>query len=138
MRFSARVQANPLQLVNVPAAMDSSKLRIASEAPVGGGKSALMGVAVAGATFALASMFRADLVKSQVSTDNKGMLAAVAFGGSIALGGMFDHGRQLPENIAYNDRVQSDFIASVRSAQQQNIDRLASYRTTIHIEPAVP
>jgi hypothetical protein len=135
VRFAATVAADAFSLTPVPAALDSSKLMREIAPPIGA-KALLAGLALGGATAAIASGLRAeDPVKSAYSNDTRamGVAAGLAIGASLAM--VLDKGRTLPENVDANRRTREEFDRAVAEAKAENDRRVAAFTLTLTIAP---
>ena len=134
VRYTARVDAPPLEFTSTTAKLDSSRL-LPEHTKKFGVKGVVPGILVGAAAFALASSVKAQgNMQTKLAADSKGvaigaMLALSTIGASFA-----DKGRPIPANIAANKAYGEAFKKSVVDAQAENRRRIAEYRTTLHID----
>ena len=133
-KIIVHVTAPELTFVNIPASIDSSKLR-AERTGRYGFKGIIVGGLVGGGIYGLSNVLRADtVVKRTVAADSKGMAVAGGVGAMIVLASFLDHGREIPSAIMANQRLRDDLATSIRNTQAENANRIATYRTTIVIQ----
>jgi hypothetical protein len=137
-RFPVTVSAPSLDLVPVPAALDSTQLR-SEWAPPSRGLAVAIGAGLGAATALMARAMRApEPVSSAFKTDSRALAVAGGFVLGGVVGALLDRGHALPGNVAYNSQVRADFAQRVLDAQQENERRRAGYQATVTIGEALP
>ena len=134
-RFNASVTAPALTFTTVPVTMDSSRL-LPERTKRYGWKGVVVGGLVAGSIYSFANVLHADTtLKSKAGADSKGTGVAALAGATVILASFMDKGRSVPTAIAANRRLREDFATSIRNAQTENANRIATYKTTFVITP---
>jgi hypothetical protein len=136
--FDAQVTASPLDLVAVPAALDSSRLKPERVPPARwrGIVGALLG---GGATIAASRLLRTSAtLKAGYAPDGRAYVAAGGVALGALIGGLLDRGHVLPANAAANAQLRAAFAAQVRSDQEENARRTEAYKATITVTGAAP
>jgi hypothetical protein len=137
-RFPMTVAAPPLDLVPVPAALDTAELR-AEWARPSRGLGVAIGAGLGGAAIVMAQAFRADEpVGSATGADSRAFLMAGGFAIGGVVGALLDKGHPLPLNVAYNNRIRAAFAQRVLDAQRENDRRREAWRATVTIGEARP
>ena len=137
-RFPLTVAAPPLDLVPVPAALDSARL-LAEWARPSRGIGVAIGAGLGGLTVLMAQALRApDPVGSASKADSRAVLLAGGFALGGVVGALLDKGHPLPRNVARNDDVRAAFAREVLEARTENDRRRAAYRATVTIGEALP
>jgi hypothetical protein len=132
-RFVANVSVPELTFATVPATFDSSKL-VPERTKRYGWKGIVVGGLVAGSIFSFSSAMHADTtLKAKVGADSKGAGIAALAGATVILASYLDKGRSIPSAIAANQQKRQDFAASIRAAQAENVNRIATHKTTFVI-----
>lgn len=135
IRRLARITAPELSFSPIPVAMDSSRL-MAERTSRYGWKGVIVGGLVGGGIFGLSSAMSADpAIKETVGPDSKGAGVAALAGIAVLTASFMDKGRQIPSAITANQQLRDDFGTAIRTAQAENANRIATYRTTIAIQP---
>lgn len=136
MKYVATVTAPPLTFATVPVALDSSRI-LAERTGKFGWKGIIVGGLVAGGIYGLSNMVHADTtLQSRVGADTKGTGVAAAAGVAVILASFADRGRPIPSAITANRRLHDDFAASIRNAQAENANRIATHKTQFILTPA--
>jgi hypothetical protein len=134
-RYQATVIAPPLELLPVPAALDSAQLR-PEVAPPARGRNIAIGVGLGALTALAATVVRADEpVASAVSPEAMVYGVGAALTAGAVLGAFMDKGTAQPQNVAWNATLRAQFAQRVRDVQDQNATRRAAYRATVTIQP---
>jgi hypothetical protein len=135
MKYVATVTAPPLTFATVPVALDSSRI-LAERTGKFGWKGIIVGGLVAGGIYGLSNVLHADTsMKTRVGPDAKGTGVAAAAGVAVILASFADRGRPIPSAITANRRLHDDFAASIRNAQAENANRIATHKTQFIITP---
>lgn len=130
--FDVRVDAENLDLMRVPVALDSSSFRPEETVPHRG-RNALIGVALGATTALAATTFARSDQLGGVSSSGRAYAAAGVMTLGALVGAFLEKPKPIPENIAYNAQVRADFAQSVQSATTTNRARRREYRVTITI-----
>lgn len=134
-RYVANVTAPALTFATVPVTMDSSRL-LPERTRKYGWKGIIVGGLVAGSIYSFANVLHADTtLKSKAGADSKGTGIAALAGVTVIIASFADKGRSIPTAIAANQRFREDFAASIRNAQAENANRIATYKTMFVITP---
>jgi hypothetical protein len=137
-RLSATVDAPALELVPVPATMDSSELRSEWKRP-SRGLGIAIGAGLGGAAIVMTQALRApDPVGSAVKADSRAWLVAGGFALGGIVGALLDKGHPDASGVAHNNQVRAEFARRVADARRENDRRRQTYRATITIEEATP
>jgi hypothetical protein len=132
-RFVANVNAPALTFATVPVAMDSSRF-LSERTKRYGWKGIVVGGLVAGSIFGFSSAMHADTtLKAKAGADSKGAGVALLAGATVILASYLDKGRPIPTAIAANLKIREDFAGSIRAAQAENANRIATHKTTFSI-----
>lgn len=133
-RYIAHVTAPEMAFAKLPASIDSSRLQVEHTSRYGF-KGVIVGALVAGGIYAFSNVVRADtMVKRIVPADSKGAGVAAAAGLAVIIASYMDKGRQIPGAVNANQRLRADLATSIRAAETENANRIATYRTTIAIQ----
>jgi hypothetical protein len=135
-RFTANVTAPALTFATLPVAIDSSRIR-AERTKRYGWKGIIVGGLVAGSIFSFSSTHADTTLKSKVGADSKGAGIAALAGVTIIAASFMDKGRSIPSAIVANQRLRDDLATSIRNAQAENANRIATHKTTFVITPGV-
>jgi hypothetical protein len=133
-RFTANVSAPALTFVTVPVALDSSRI-LSERTKKYGWKGLIVGGLVAGSIFSFSNTHADTTLKAKVGADSKGAGIAALAGVTIIAASFMDRGRPIPNAIAANQRLRDDFATSIRNAQAENANRIATHKTTFVITP---
>lgn len=137
-RFPMTVAAPPLDLVPVPAALDSAQL-LDEWARPSRGLGIAIGGGLGGLTVLMAQALRApDPVGSATKADSRAVLLAGGFVLGGVVGALLDKGHPLPRNVAHNNEVRAAFARQVLEARTENDRRRAEYRATVTVGEALP
>lgn len=132
-RFTANVTAPALTFAAVPGAPDSSRF-LPERTKKYGWKGIVVGGLVGGSIYSFANIMHADTtLKAKVGADSKGTGIAALAGATIVIASFIDKGRSIPTAIAANKQLRDDFAASIRAAEVENANRIATYRTRFAI-----
>jgi hypothetical protein len=133
-RFTANVTVPELTFATVPVTIDSSKF-LPERTRKYGWKGIIVGGLVAGSIFSFSTMHADTTLKAKVGADSKGAGIAVLAGATVVLASFLDKGRTIPSAVAANEQTRQDFAASIRAAQAENVNRIATHKTTFVITP---
>lgn len=132
--FQMEVEARPMDLLEIPAALPMTAFRPEREERRMK-RSLIVAASVGVATSIVASALRAEPPTSTVSLDGR----ALAVGGTLSLatllGGWSDPGRDIPENILYNRNLESNHRRDVFETARENDRRMAEHLVTITVAP---
>lgn len=133
-RYTAQVEAPPLEFLEVPTRIDSTRL-LPERTRRFGARSIFPALLVGGATFALSSVLRGEGgIATSVAADSRGVAAAGAMALTTMLAGFADRGRSLPANIAANRAYGEAFQKAIVDAQAENRRRVGAHTTAIRIQ----
>jgi hypothetical protein len=135
VEYFSKVEAPPLSLVQVPAALDSVQLLPEWTRPHRA-RGVALGVGLGVATVLLANGLQGgDQVRSSGSIEP----VAIVAGATMTLGTVWlalrDRGTRLPRNQEANEQLRARFDAAVRQAQAENARRRSSYTASMTIDP---
>lgn len=131
--FEMEVEAEPMELLELPAALPSTAFRPEREERRVK-RSLIVAASLGVATSIVAGALRAEPPTNSVSFDGR----AIAIGGTLSLatflGGWRDPGRDIPENILYNRNLESNHRRDVFETARENDRRRAEHLVTITVK----
>lgn len=134
LAFTATVDAPPFDVLDVPAAFDSSAL-LPERGPRQPRRNALIGLGLGAATALAATVFAGsgDDVGS-ASPSTRAYTVGVGMTVGALLGVFINRGPLLTENVEHNRRLEEQFQERVHRLREENARRRSAYRATITIE----
>jgi hypothetical protein len=131
--FTATLDAPALTFTTVPVTLDSTRF-VRERTKKFGWKGIIVGGLTGGGIYAIANVMHTDTtLKKSIGPDSKGTGIAAAAGVTLIFASFLDKGRTIPAAIVANQKVRDDFAASIRAAQAENANRIATYKTTFVI-----
>lgn len=133
--FDAVVIVPPLELVAIPAAVDSLQLK--PERAIPDRQAGIVAGLLAGAaTIAIGKSLRAsDPIRAAGESDSRYTAAGVVMALGAIAAAWFDRGRVLDKGIDANRRIQAEHVSSLRAAREENVRRATAYRASVTINP---
>ena len=129
-RFTGTITSPALTFSTVPVAIDSSRFT-PERTKKFGWKGIIVGGLVGGGMYAIANVMHTDTtLKKAIGPDPMGTGVAAAAGVTLIFASFLDKGRTIPGAILANQKVRDDFAASIRNAQAENANRIATYKTS--------
>lgn len=136
-RFPGTVAAPVLELVSIPASVDSTEL-LPEWLPPKRALNIAIGAGLGGLTVLLGSALRAaEPVASSVSGDSRRILIGASFAVGGLLGAVLDRGKPLVANAAHNRQILAVFDERVRVAREDNEARRTTYRARVTVGDAL-
>lgn len=134
LRYAVTVDAPPLELVPVPAAIDSADLLPEKTKP-GRIRGILTGALLGVGTAVAAGAFRDPDLRNGAAADDRAVRLGAFMGiGSIAGAFLLDHGTALPANIRHNRELYGAHRKAVGDAMAENERRHQAYAMTVAVE----
>jgi len=133
LRFTATVDAPPFELLEIPAAPDSSTL-LPERGPRRTGRNVLIGLGLGAATVFAATLFAGSDDVASASSPTRAYAVGAGMTVGALLGVLTDRGPLLTDNVAHNREVEEQFREQVRQLQAENARRRSAYRTAITIQ----
>jgi len=135
LRFAATVDAPPFQLLEIPAALDSSAL-LPERGARRTQRNLLVGIGLGAATAFAATLFAGSDDVAATSSPTSAYAVGVGMTVGALLGVFTNRGPRLTDNVEHNRRLEEQFREDVRRLQAENAARRSAYRATITIEDA--
>lgn len=133
LQFTATVDAPPFQLLDIPAALDSSAL-LPERGPRRTQRNILIGLGLGAATAFAATLFVGSDDVASASSPTNAYAVGVGMTVGALLGVFTNRGALLTDNVEHNERIEAGFRERVRRLQAENTGRRAAYRAMITIE----
>ena len=132
LQYTTTVDAPPFELLEIPAALDSSAL-LPERGPRRTGRNVLIGLGLGAATAFAATLFAGSDDVASASSPTR----AYAVGAGVTVGallGVFtDRGPLLTSNVAHNEDLELQFREQVSQLQAENARRRSAYRVAITV-----